>query len=82
MQVLLINVNGYKGTIVTGTCNPLEGRSAFADSSHGYISTRVNLTSLAGKTVIFRWRMGLDEGVMSEAGGWMTSRSINAYPPR
>jgi hypothetical protein len=37
-------------------------------TSHGYISTRLNLASLAGKTVSFRWRMGLDGGVF--AWGW------------
>ncbi len=64
----LIDFNGYKGTIYTGAGNPLSGRSAFVGSSHGYISTRLNLASLAGKTVSFRWRMGLDEGTF--AGGW------------
>ncbi len=54
----LMDYNGYKGTISTGTGNPLSGRSAFAGASHGYISTRLNLASLAGQTVTFRWRMG------------------------
>jgi bacillolysin len=57
---LLIDTNGYKGTIYPGWDNPLKGRSAFVGSSHGYISTRVNLSSLSGKNVNFRWRMGLD----------------------
>ena len=56
----LMDVNGYKGTIDVGGGNPIEGRAAFVGSSHGYISTRLNLASLAGKSVTFRWRMGLD----------------------
>jgi Zn-dependent metalloprotease/uncharacterized protein YcfL len=56
----LIQINGYEGTVATGGGNPIEGRSAFVGSSHGYISTRLNLASLAGESVIFRWRMGLD----------------------
>jgi bacillolysin len=36
----------------------LSGRSAFARESRGYVSSRYNLTSLAGKSVRFRWRMG------------------------
>ena len=64
----LIQANGYKGTLFTGAGNPLSGRSAFVGSSHGYISTRLNLASLAGKTVTFRWRMGLDEAGF--AWGW------------
>ena len=64
----LIDVNGYTGTLFTDAGNPLSGRSAFVGSSHGYISTRLNLASLAGKTVSFRWRMGLDES--GNAWGW------------
>ncbi|MBK9926593.1 MAG: M4 family metallopeptidase [Anaerolineales bacterium] len=65
----LIDFNGYKGTIRTSPAgNPLQGRSAFVGSSHGYISTRLNLASLAGQTVTFRWRMGLD--ALGYAWGW------------
>jgi Zn-dependent metalloprotease len=64
----LINFNGYKGTIFTGAGNPLSGQSAFVGASHGYISTRLNLAALAGQTISFRWRMGLDEAAY--AGGW------------
>jgi Zn-dependent metalloprotease len=64
----LIESNGYKGTIATGYSNPLAGRKAFVGSSHGYISTRLNLSSLAGKAVNFRWRMGLD--YVGSAWGW------------
>ena len=64
----LIDFNGYKGTVYTDGGNPLSGRSAFVGSSHGYISTRLNLASLAGQTVSFRWRMGLDES--GNAWGW------------
>ncbi len=53
--------NGYRGTIKSGDGNPLGGRKAFVGTSHGYVSTRVDLSSLAGKTVKFRWRMGLDK---------------------
>jgi len=41
--------------------NPLGGRSGFVGDSHGYVSSRFNLSSLAGKNVAFRWRMGTDE---------------------
>ncbi len=64
----LIDFNGYTGTVFADAGNPLAGRSAFVGSSHGYISTRLNLASLAGKTVSFRWRMGLDES--GNAWGW------------
>ncbi len=72
----LIEFNGYTGTLFTGAGNPLSGRSAFVGSSHGYISTRVNLASLAGQMVTFRWRMGLDEA--TSAWGWWVD-NIKVY---
>ena len=57
----LMDHNGYTGTLFTGAGNPLSGRYAFVGDSHGYISTRLNLADLAGQTVSFRWRMGLDQ---------------------
>jgi len=71
----LIDHNGYTGTIFTGAGNPLSGRSAFVGSSHGYIDTRLNLASLAGKKVSFRWRMGLDEAT-SDWGWWIDNIKI------
>jgi len=72
----LIDFNGYKGTLFTGADNPLSGRSAFVGSSHGYISTRLSLWPLAGQTVSFRWRMGLDEA--ASYGGWWVD-TVNVY---
>jgi predicted outer membrane repeat protein len=66
----LIEINGYKGKIFSNYNNPLKGRSAFVGTSHGYISTRLNLSSLSGKSVTFRWRMGLDGGG-SRWGWWL-----------
>jgi hypothetical protein len=61
----------YGGTItVTGLGNPLESRQAFVGASHGYVSTRLNLTTLANLTVQFRWRSASDNSVAS-ALGWI-----------
>ncbi len=76
---LIDNDNGYKRVIYTGYGNPLSGRSAFVGSSHGYIDTRLNLASLAGKSVIFRWRMGLDEGT-ALWGWWVDDVKIYRCP--
>jgi bacillolysin len=56
--------NGYDGTIYTGTGgdNPLKGRLAFTGMSFGYTSSRLNLASLAGQNVRFRFRIGTDTG--------------------
>ncbi|MBI3241624.1 MAG: M4 family metallopeptidase [Chloroflexi bacterium] len=40
--------------------NPLAGRDAFVANSHGYVSSRYNLSSLVGQNVRFRWRFGTD----------------------
>ncbi|MCX7626409.1 MAG: M4 family metallopeptidase, partial [Candidatus Sumerlaeaceae bacterium] len=64
----LIEVNGYTGTLATGSSNPLAGKQAFCGKSNGYISTRLNLTSLKGMDVRFRFRIATDS---SMAGlGW------------
>jgi hypothetical protein len=48
--------------------NPLTGRQGFVGESNGYISTRVNLSSLAGQSVRFRFRIGTDDTVGDD--GW------------
>ena len=64
----MMDFNGYSGFIYDGWVNPLKGRPAFAGNTKGYISTRLNLTPLAGSNVKFRWRMGLDD--TGSAWGW------------
>jgi Zn-dependent metalloprotease len=53
--------NGYTGTISAGA-NPLAGSDAFVGYSNGYISSRLNLSSLAGQNIRFRFRIGTDDG--------------------
>jgi len=72
----LMDYNGYNGALYNNSNNPLKGRSAFVGTSHGYISTRLNLASLAGQTVSFRWRMGLDNSGFS--WGWWVD-NIKVY---
>src|SRR5262245_24882367 len=43
----------YSGAIAGGGANPLEGRPAFVGSSHGYVTSRLDLSSLAGQRVRF-----------------------------
>lgn len=64
----LITHNGYNGTIFKGFSNPLGGRQAFTAESNGYISSRLNLASLSGQTVRFRFRIGSD--INSSNLGW------------
>jgi bacillolysin len=63
--------NGYNGTLASGTDNPLAGRQGFVAESNGYISSRVNLSSLAvgnDADVRFRFRIGTNGSVGGK--GW------------
>ncbi len=64
---MIIN-NGYDGVIYTGAGNPLSGRYAFTGTSFGFTSSRLNLSSLSGKSVRFRFRISNDEAYADD--GW------------
>jgi Zn-dependent metalloprotease len=65
---LMIN-NAYPpGTISSSYGNPLAGRAAFIGQSNGMITTRLNLSSLAGNSLRFRFRIGSDS--ISDNLGW------------
>ena len=64
----LIVVNGYDGSISSLYGNPLKGREAFVGESHGYLSTKLDLSDLAGQSVRFRFRIGTDE--LGDSLGW------------
>jgi Zn-dependent metalloprotease len=57
----------YTGTISTFWGNPNGGSDAFIGDSHGYVSSRYDLTPLAGEDVRFRWRVSSD-GFISDLG--------------
>jgi len=64
----LFTHNGYNGLISVGRNNPLSGYHAFVDTSHGYLSSRLDLSSLAGLSVRFRYRIGSDDSTSNL--GW------------
>jgi hypothetical protein len=57
---LIDSGQAYDGAINAGFGNPAAGHAAYLDTSHGYVSTRVNLASLTGQSVRFRWRQSTD----------------------
>jgi Zn-dependent metalloprotease len=73
----LFTHNGYNQTISTGYSNPLKGRKAFSGSSRGYLSSRLDISSLAGKNVRFRFRIGTDE-MVGELGWFIDDITIFA----
>lgn len=62
----LFTHNGYNGTLESS--NPLGAISAFSADSGGYMSSRLDLSSLAGQNVRFRFRIGTDSDVYDY--GW------------
>jgi len=58
----------YGGAVASGFGNPLATRQAFVADSHGYVSSRYNLTSLVGQTVRFRFRQANDSSVGTPFG--------------
>lgn len=64
---MIIN-NGYDGVIYTGAGNPLSGRYAYTGTSFGFTSSRLNISSISGNNVQFRFRIGNDEAYADD--GW------------
>jgi hypothetical protein len=64
----LIDHNGYTGAIAGTGGNPLAGRQAWINRSWGMTSSRVDLSSLAGSSVRFRFRFGTDNTI--DDFGW------------
>jgi len=59
----------YNGTIVAGGDNPLRGMPAFVGTSYGYTGTRLDLSTLAGQSIRFRFRIGTD--TYNSSLGWV-----------
>ena len=63
----MIQVGGYTSTISTSYSSPIGGRAAWSGSL-GWRDVEVDLSSLAGSDVAFRWRFATDSSVSDE--GW------------
>jgi len=63
-----IGSSAYNGTILSGTLNPLAGRTGFVQNSAGTIHTSLTQAVAPGSTVSFRFRLGSDNVV--GAAGW------------
>ena len=67
----------YDNAIIEGSGNPLATRSAFTQlGSFGFQKTRLNLSSLAGQTVRFRFRVGTDSII--GGNGWFVD-NVRVY---
>lgn len=64
----LIRSGGYTSTISTAYGSAIGGRQAWTGDSAAWVDVEVDLASLAGATVQFRWRFASDSSVSDE--GW------------
>ncbi|MGZ4652266.1 M4 family metallopeptidase [Oryzihumus sp.] len=64
----LMEANGYTG-LVDASTSALQGHEAFVGTSAGYTATRLNLGSLAGKSVRLRFAIGAS-GYSLGSYGW------------
>ncbi len=60
----------YNGAIQSNPANPNSEHPAFGAESHGYVSTRLDLSSLRGQNVRFRWHTSTD-ALTSGPFGWV-----------
>jgi hypothetical protein len=58
----------YGGAIPAAGGNPLAGRSGFVGDSFGYTASQLDLASLAGQNVRFRFRMGTGSSSVDDFG--------------
>lgn len=61
-------LGGYTRQLRSGFQNPLGGRAAWSGDSGGWVRVEVDLSDLAGRTVLLRWRLGCDVYVGGD--GW------------
>jgi len=67
---LIESGQAYNAVIQDNPANPNANHPAFGDESHGYVSTRLDLSILAGQSVRFRWHTSTD-GSVSGPFGWV-----------
>ena len=67
---LIDSGQSYNAVIENNPANPNSNHPAFGDESHGYVSTRLDLSALAGQNVRFRWHTSTD-GSVSGPFGWV-----------
>ena len=58
----------YGGTISSSFGNPLGGRTAFVNDSHGYVASKYSLVSLSSQSVRFRFREANDSSGVGPIG--------------
>ncbi|MCU0223854.1 MAG: trypsin-like peptidase domain-containing protein [Acidobacteria bacterium] len=72
-----VTAGGYNSTIRSGASSALAGRGAWSGLSAGWGQVVVELGSLAGQAVQFRWRFAAD-GSVSGQGWWIDDVAVDS----
>ncbi len=75
--------HGYTGAMAAGTDNPLAGARAFVGHSGGYLSSRFDISDLAGRSVRLRFRVAQvskDPGDPGDYGWFIDDVTITSCP--
>jgi choice-of-anchor B domain-containing protein len=68
LPVVALLTDPYDGQVSTGTGNPIAGSSAWCGDPQDWLNSVVDLSTWAGQTVRFRFRLGTNSSVARE--GW------------
>jgi hypothetical protein len=77
----LFTQNGYNDVITDTSDNPLATQSAFVGFSKTYLLSKINLSSLSGKNVLFRFCIATDSSntIGNPAGWFIDDVSVNSF---
>jgi len=77
----LFTQNGYNDFITGTSDNPLANKGAFVGFSQTYLSSKINLSSLSGQNVLFRFCIGTDSSnsIGNPTGWFIDDVSINTF---
>ena len=71
---------GAYDTTLSGGANPLAGRRAWTGSPEPWFDVRVDLTDLAGREIVLRWRLGCDAS--RARSGWRVDDIVLSWSSR
>jgi len=77
----LFTQNGYNDFITGTSDNPLANKGAFVGFSQTYLSSKINLSSLSGQNVLFRFCIGTDSSnsIGNPSGWFIDDVSVNSF---
>jgi hypothetical protein len=73
-------VNGPSNTLFAGSGNPAGGRPAFGGDSLGWVASRVDLSSYAGRTIAPQFSLNTDSSV-EYIGWWLDDVTVYTCSP-